>query len=263
MDQEVSCALELAGQIADASRQILIQQRQLSGGRAFVSKEDNSPVTDTDVQVEATIRRLIKQRFPAHGILGEEAGAEGNDRQYVWVVDPIDGTRQFIAGIPVYGTLLALCQYGRPVLGVIDIPAVAERWVGAAGIQTTLNGQPVRTRACGALNQALMSSSNTEFVLPQHQAGYRLLQQRTQWRVYGAACYAYGALASGRIDLSIDSGGMREVDYCALVPVIEGAGGAISDWDGKPLTLSSGSTVVAAGDPVLHHQAIELLASAR
>lgn len=261
MNTELSHFAQIAEAIADETRQLLKQERQrfLYRGREFISKEDLSPVTAIDQQVEQIIRQRLQQQLPQHGILGEEYGAHASSEEYVWVIDPIDGTKQFIAGIPVYGTLIALCHHGQPILGIIDIPAVDERWVGRRDHPTTLNGHPVTTRSCPDLSHALMSSSNTEPVLPEHRAGYEALIATTQWRVYGAACYSYGCLAAGRIDLSVDSGGMREVDYCALVPVIEGAGGVITDWQGKPLTLYSASTVVAAGDPLLHQHAIALL----
>lgn len=252
----------VAESIADQTRQLLKQERQryLYGGREFDTKDDLSPVTLIDRQVEQLIREQLNRAFPTHGILGEEFGAEAQSEEWVWVIDPIDGTKQFIAGVPVYGTLLALCQWGKPLLGIIDIPALDERWLGIAGQPSTLNGHPIATRPCRALVDALMSTSNTEFVLPEHQAGYSRLLKASKWRIYGAACYAYGCLASGRIDLSVDSGGMREVDYCAMVPIIEGAGGRITDWYGEPLTMYSKSTVVAAGDPHLHEQVIAELA---
>ncbi|GKX64724.1 inositol monophosphatase family protein [Pragia fontium] len=253
--------LAIAESIADQTRQLLKQERQryLYSGRNFVTKDDQSPVTEIDQQVEKLIRERITDAFPDHGILGEEFGAQAQSEEFVWVIDPIDGTKQFIAGVPVYGTLISLCQNGKPILGIIDIPSLDERWVGAQNLPTTLNGHPIQTRSCQNLTDALMSTSNTEFVLPEHRAGFNYLIGASKWRIYGAACYAYGCLASGRIDLSIDSGGMREVDYCAMVPIIEGAGGKISDWDGEPLTMYSKSTVVAAGDPHLHALVIETL----
>ncbi|KFK92318.1 MULTISPECIES: inositol monophosphatase family protein [unclassified Serratia (in: enterobacteria)] len=251
----------VAESIADQTRQLIKQERQryLYGGREFETKDDLSPVTQIDQQVEQLIREQLNQAFPSHGILGEEFGAEAQNEEWVWVIDPIDGTKQFIAGVPVYGTLLALCHHGQPVVGIIDIPALDERWVGITGQPSTLNGHPITTRPCLNLAEALMSTSNTEFVLPEHRAGYNHLLKASKWRIYGAACYAYGCLAAGRIDLSVDSGGMREVDYCAMVPIIEGAGGKITDWHGEPLTMYSKSTVVAAGDPRLHAQVLATL----
>lgn len=253
--------LQLAERLADTSRAILRAHwdTTASSGQGFVSKEDASPVTELDQRVEATLRELIGAVRPDHGILGEEFPAVDPDAEYVWVLDPIDGTKQFIAGIPVYGTLIALCRDGRPVLGVVDNPISAQRWVGAQGRPTTLNGRPVTTRACARIEDALVSSSSPEGIPSQHQAAFARLRETSRWRVYGGACHAYACLASGRLDLAVDSGGMRPVDYCALVPVIEGAGGVISDWDGAPLNLASGTTVVAAGDRQLHTRALQLL----
>lgn len=254
--------LDAAVAAANQARQTLTTHREqyLCQSYIFESKDDASPVTETDQRVEREIRDILHQHWPEHDILGEEYGRDTINSEYVWVIDPIDGTRQFITGIPIYGTLIALCHHGVPVLGIVDHPAVKERWIGIKGHPTTLNGQVVHTRHCPDLATALMSSSNTEPVLPEHRLGYEKIIQSTKWRVYGAACYAYVCLATGKLDLSVDSGGMREVDYCALVPVIEGAGGKITDWDGQPLTIHSGKTVVAAGSADLHQQAIELLA---
>lgn len=253
--------LNVAHALADRARFILTEHRQnhLYQHIHFETKEDESPVTEIDQYVEREMRKIIHTYYPDHGILGEEYGAEDTASELTWVIDPIDGTRQFIAGVPIYGTLIALCHHGKPVLGIIEHPAVQERWVGIQGYSSTLNGKKIHTRHCTELEMALMSSSNTEPILPEHREGYFKIIQQTKWRIYGAACYAYACLATGRIDLSIDSGGMREVDYCALVPIIEGAGGVITDWHGAPLTINSGKTVVAAATPELHQKAINFL----
>ncbi len=258
---DYSIFLDTAHMAADRARYILNQHRQNFRYQhiLFETKEDESPVTEVDQYVEREIRKIIEKFHPDHDILGEEYGGENHQAEFVWVVDPIDGTKQFISGFPTFGTLIALCHHGVPVLGIIEHPAVCERWVGVKGQQSTLNGREIATRNCTSLETALMSSSNTEPVLAEHRAGYQNILCATKWRVYGAACYAYACLATGKIDLSIDSGGMREVDYCALVPVIEGAGGCISDWDGAPLTIHSGKTVVAAATRELHEQAIQFL----
>lgn len=253
--------LQAAHVAADRARYILTEHRKnkLYEHIYFDTKDDESPVTEIDQYVEREIRQIIQTFHPEHNILGEEYGFQLGESEFTWVIDPIDGTRQFIAGIPIYGTLISLCHHGVPVIGIIEHPAVSERWVGVKGHPSTLNGRPIQTRNCTQLELALMSSSNTEPVLPEHRAGYEQIIPKTKWRVYGAACYSYACLATGRIDLSIDSGGMREVDYCALVPVIEGAGGKITDWEGKPLTMHSGKTVVAAGTTELHQQALDVL----
>lgn len=253
--------LDAAHMAADRARYILNQHRQNYRYQhiVFETKEDLSPVTEVDQYVEREMRKILEKFHPDHGILGEEYGSSNDQSEFVWVIDPIDGTKQFISSVPVFGTLIALCHHGIPVLGIIEHPAVQERWVGVKGQPSTLNGQVISTRQCQSLETALMSSSNTEPVLAEHLAGYQQLIAKTKWRVYGAACYAYACLATGKIDLSVDSGGMCQVDYCALVPVIEGAGGVITDWDGQPLTMHSGRTVVAAATAELHQQALQLL----
>lgn len=234
-------------------------QTALEDGQPFEDKDDASPVTAIDRAIERELREAIARHTPSFGVVGEEYPDHQRDAEYSWVLDPIDGTKAFIAGVPVYGTLIALCRDGRPVLGVVDLPIAGLRWVGVEGQPTRLNGQPVRTRPCTELARALLASSNPESLPDTHLAAFARLRDATRWRLYGAACSAYANLARGRIDLVADGGGMAPVDYCALVPVIEGAGGVISDWQGRPLGLGSGSSVLAAGDPQLHRQALERL----
>lgn len=240
---------------------MLRDQRAMPGAlaSAFESKDDLSPVTAFDRAVESAMRSLIVDAFPSHGILGEEFPPTQLDAEFVWAIDPIDGTKQFIVGVPVYGTLISLTQAGRPILGIIDHPITQERWIGAKGRCSTYNGTPIATRRCGRLADALMSCSSAESIPAPHRAGFERVRSATKWRIYGASCYAYASLASGRLDLSVDSGGHREVDYCALVPVVEGAGGAMSDWEGRPLSINSGTSLIAAGDPQLHTEALRLL----
>ena len=262
MKTDTQSFLDLAGRLADASGDMLRDHRRTAHATAatFETKEDASPVTALDRAIEARMREIIAAAFPTHGILGEEFEPDRPDAELVWVIDPIDGTKQFITGVPVYGTLISLVREGRPILGVIDHPVTAERWVGAEGRRTTLNGRPVATRACERLADALMSCSNPETIPPAERAGFERVRMATKWRLYGASCYAYASLATGRVDLSVDSGGHREVDYCALVPVVQGAGGVMTDWSGRALTIRSGtSSLLAAGDPRCHAKALELL----
>ncbi len=253
--------LDFAGKMADETGRMLREHRALARGRynAFDTKADASPVTEFDRRIEARLREMIAATFPQHGVLGEEFAPDRVDAEFVWVIDPIDGTQQFVVGVPVYGTLISLACGGRPVIGIIDHPVTGERWAGAAGSGTTLNGEPVRVRSCERLADAVMSCSNAETIPPAHRAGWERVRAATKWRIYGASCYAYASLASGRVDISVDSGGHREVDYCALVPVVEGAGGVITDWDGQPLTIHSGMSILAAGDPARHAEALRLL----
>ena len=212
-------------------------------------KPDHTPVTAADREAEAAMRDLIAKRFPADGILGEEFGASHADASRVWVLDPIDGTKSFIAGIPLFGILIALVVEGAPVLGVIDQPILRERWVGATGEPTRINGEAIRTRACGDLAQAVLYATAPEMFRAEGPAFARL-QGAVKATRFGADCYAYGQLSAGFIDLVVEAD-LKPYDYCALAPVVEGAGGVITDWDGKRLTLQSDGRIVAAGDPAL------------
>ncbi len=223
-------------------------------------KSDGSPVTDVDQAVEDCIREIILKNHPDHGIIGEERGETNADRELVWAIDPIDGTLPFLAGFPVFGTLLALLRNGEPVLGVIDMPMTNERWIGWQGAPTTHNGEEISTRPCSELSNALMSTSNPDFYSDKDRPYLERLQAETKLSVYGGSCMAYAQLATGRIDIGFDVN-FDIHDYLALVPVIEGAGGTISDWQGNRLTRTSGDRFVACGDKRLHEQAIEIFAS--
>lgn len=221
-------------------------------------KPDRSFVTALDLAIEARLREMIGAEYPHHGILGEEFAATRPTAEHVWVLDPIDGTAAFVAGMPVYGTLIALARNGEPVVGVIHFPATRERWVGAKGRETTLNGQPCRTRRGIDLADAIMSASNPDFFGAEEKPILAAFSAATAWRVYGGAALSYGRLASGRIDLSLDAG-LKVHDYAAFVPILEGAGGVITDWQGRQLTLNSGPQVLAAGDARRHAVALGLI----
>ncbi len=252
--------LDFALELAAAARAIVL--------RAAIplaeTKPDRSFVTATDRAVEERLRAMIADRFPHHGILGEEGQDVAPGADHVWVLDPIDGTAAFVAGVPVHGTLIALARGGAPVLGVIDMHATGHRWVGAAGQPTRLElGASVaqcRTRRCGGLDRAIMSVSNPDFFDAAERPALDALRAATAWRVWGASCMAYGLLASGRIDLALDTG-LAVHDWAPFAPIIEGAGGRITDWQGRPLRLDSGPQVLAGGDPDLHDRARALLSA--
>jgi histidinol-phosphatase len=248
----------LAGRLADASG--AIARRYFRSGVGPEIKPDNSPVTIADREAEAAIRKLIGESHPDHGVIGEEYGADRPDAEFVWVLDPIDGTKSFITGRPLFGTLIALCRAGRPILGVVDHPALNERWIGASGHPTRHNGTVVKTRACPSLDRAALFASSPHMFEDGHgEAGFTKVRRGAKLVQYGSDCYHYGLVASGHGDLAIEAR-MAIYDYLAAVPVVEGAGGRVTDWQGKPLTLASGDRVVAAGDPALHQQALGLLA---
>jgi histidinol-phosphatase len=250
--------LALADALADAARAVI--RRYFRQTIAVDDKSDLTPVTIADREAEAAMRRLIEAQFPDHGILGEEHGAVRREADYVWVLDPIDGTKSFISGIPLFGTLIALTYRGRPILGVIDQAILGERWVGAAGRVTLLNGASVRSRACSALAKATLFSTAPEVMFQGGDLmGYRRLAEAVKLVRMGADCYAYAQLASGFIDLVVEAG-LKPYDFCALVPVIEGAGGVMTDWQGRALDLAADGKVVACGDPALAPLARRMLA---
>ncbi len=248
--------LAFARQLADTAHELLAPAAAL---RPEVEvKADRSFVTALDAQIETRLRELIGQRYPTHGILGEEHGASGADAELVWVLDPIDGTAPFIAGVPVFGTLIALAVAGRPVIGVMHLPVTLQRWEGVAGRTTTLNGSAVRTRSCATLSQAILTSSNPDFFSAAERPALDALRAATAWRIYGGCCMSYGLLAAGRTDVAIDTG-FKVWDYAPFRPIIEGAGGVITDWQGQPLTLASGNQVLAAGSAQRHDEARRLV----
>lgn len=224
-------------------------------------KPDRSFVTDLDQRIERHLRGLIADRFPGHGVLGEEEADRLPDADLVWVLDPIDGTAPFIAGVPVYGTLIALLRDGVPVIGVMDLPATGDRWVGVTGRPTRRNGAPCAVRRCGTLGAAILSTSNPDFYADHERPALDALRAATAWRIYGGCCMAYGLLAAGRTDLAVDTG-LKLWDYAPFPPIIEGAGGIVTDWEGRPLRRGSGPHVLAAGDPARHAEALRLVQGA-
>ena len=248
--------IALAGELADAAGAVV--RRYFRTRIDVIDKADSSPVTIADREAETAMRRLIEQRFPEHGIFGEEHGRERADAEFVWVLDPIDGTKSFISGVPLFGTLIALTQSGRPILGVIDQPISRERWLGTEGRETTLNGAPIRPRACDALQRATLFSTAPEMFRGEEAERFRTLAGRAKLVRYGADCYAYGLVAAGFVDAVVESS-LKPYDFCAMVPVIEGAGGIVTDWSGAPLHIGSDGRALACGDRRLHAEALEIL----
>ncbi len=243
--------VSFAEALAERSRAILVQR--FRSALAVEHKADDTPVTAADREVETALRQAIGTRFPEHGVLGEEHGAERLDAEWVWVLDPIDGTRPFATGNPLFVTLIALLHRGRPVVGVIDAPIPRERWVGAAGHGTKWNGTRVAVRARRPLAEAVLYAA-----VPRDDAGlagYRRLTKAVRWTVHDQDGYAYGLLARGGVDLVVEPE-LEPYDWCALAPVVEGAGGWIAHWDGTPLGLEGDGTVVAATDRALADEAV-------
>ncbi len=255
---DFTAAVSLAERLADSAR--ASARAHFRTPLAVERKHDGSPVTVADRQIETDMRRMIRAAFPQHAIRGEEFAAEGSG-EFTWVLDPIDGTKSFITGYPLFGSLIALLQGGRPVLGVIEAPALAERWVGCEGRPTLFNGKPVSTSDCSAIEEAVVYTTTVETFDAGERQRFEALSARAALRRFGGDCYLYGMLAGGYCDLVIEVQ-LKPHDFMAAIPIIEGAGGRISDWRGAPLTSASEGRVVAAATEPLWHQALHHLSDA-
>jgi inositol-phosphate phosphatase/L-galactose 1-phosphate phosphatase/histidinol-phosphatase len=253
-DREVALALDMA-----ALARPLVLKHYRSTALTVDAKADLSPVTIADRDCEAAMRRAINQAFPHHGIIGEEYGRERADADFVWVLDPIDGTKSFITGKPLFGTLIALTQNGKPIVGVIDMPALDECWMGADDRPTTHDGAIVKTRPCAALDQAMLYATSPHMFRGADETAFARLTAAVRHPLYGADCYAYALVAGGWNDIVVEAS-LQAYDFCACVPVIQGAGGVMTDWQGRPLTPGSDGRIVASGDPRLHDQVLARLA---
>lgn len=250
--------IALAQRLADAAgaairphfRQPLVSER----------KGDATPVTLADRSAEQAMRAILTEERPSDGIVGEEFGTENPGASRQWVLDPIDGTAGFLAGRPLFGTLIALLVDGWPVLGIIDQPILMERWLGVTGQQTTLNGKPARTRACRELGDATIATTGPHYFDDHQGEHFMALAAKTDHRrmVMGGDCYNYAMLASGQLDVVCESN-LKLHDWAALVPIVEGAGGTMCDWAGEPLHAASQGDVLAIGDPARLEDVVEAL----
>lgn len=253
-------ALRFANLTADGARDIAARYFRRPLG--VEHKGDDSPVTIADREIEAFIRTRIIAEWPDHGIFGEEEAPLHADRQHVWIVDPIDGTKSFVTGHPLFGQLLALLDGGKPCLGQIDMPATGERWSAIAGKPTKLNGQPCRTSECRNLSQAFAYTTDPLLFSGPKAAAFEALRKSVRLIRFGGDCYNYALLASGHCDLVLETG-LQPYDYLPVVQVIRGAGGVITDWHGDELGVDSSGDVLAAATPELHRAMLERLADCR
>jgi histidinol phosphatase-like enzyme (inositol monophosphatase family) len=224
-----------------------------SGGGVF------DPVTEADRAGEAAMRQLIRRTFPTHGIIGEEFGPEQSDAEYVWVLDPIDGTRAFMAGLPVWGTLIGLTRKGTPAYGLMHQPFMGERFYGdggSAGYKGPHGTRKLMTRRCASLGEAILSTTSPSLFEGKDRDAYERVEREAQLARYGCDCYAYCMLAAGHIDVVVEAG-LKPHDIVALIPIIEGAGGIVTAWDGG--SAAQGGSVVAAGDRRVHDAVLRLL----
>lgn len=220
---------------------------------------DFDPVTEGDRAAEQAIRALIAERFPDHGILGEEHGSFGLDREELWVIDPIDGTRSFISGVPVWGTLVGFYHRGRASMGMMDQPFTGERFFadGKAAHYSGPGGERLlKTRDCGGLENAIMFTTSPRIITGEALVRYDRLENNVRLARYGVDCYAFCMVAAGFADLAVESG-LKPYDIAALIPIVEQAGGIVTTWDGgRP---EHGGDIVAAASRELHRQALEFL----
>ncbi len=278
--------ITLAHALADASAEIL--RAHFGKVISIETKADNSPVSIADKEAERVMRELIAQTCPDHSIFGEEYGAElpscsadgpreperpartrgsgsGGDapptrNDYTWVLDPIDGTRAFLEGKKEWGTLIALCKNGVPILGMLNQPITNERWLGISGKPTTHNDLPITANPKHALADAEISTTSAAYFTPVQAGKFVALAKQCKHTVAGGDCYAYGLLARGLRDIVVDAG-LKPYDILALVPIIEGAGGTIRTWKNTPVTLENYANIIAASTADLYANARSVLAS--
>ncbi|CAA6671466.1 unnamed protein product [Spirodela intermedia] len=262
---DVDVFVEVGNKLADAAGEII--RKYFRKSFEIVDKDDLSPVTIADRAAEESMISIILQHFPSHAIYGEENGWRCREiyAEYVWVLDPIDGTKSFITGKPLFGTLIALLHKGEPIVGIIDQPVLRERWIGVKGRKTTLNGSVVSARSCSSIAQAYLYTTSPHLFSSDAEEAFIRVRDKVKVPLYGCDCYAYALLATGFVDLVVESG-LKPYDFLSLIPVIEGAGGLITDWRGQDLHWEASPEsnpecfkVVAAGDPQLHQQALDLL----
>jgi histidinol phosphatase-like enzyme (inositol monophosphatase family) len=255
LDADISLALRLADAAGEAIRPYF------RNGVASERKSDATPVTLADRAAEEAMRRILKGEVPQDAVVGEEFGASTGSSGRTWVLDPIDGTTSFLVGRPIFGTLIALVIEGWPVLGVVDQPILRERWVGTTGRPTTLNGAPAHTRSCRQLSDATLATTGPHYFDDHDGAHFMGLAAKTDHKrmVMGGDCYNYALLASGHIDIVCEAG-LKLHDWAALVPVVEGAGGTMCDWNGEPLHAGSSGHVIALGDPARLEDVVDALA---
>lgn len=257
IDKEI---INFAEHLADISGEVIKEYFRQNFDET--KKDNQTPVTKADREAEKIIREAIIKKFPDHGIIGEEFGEINPIAKYKWVIDPIDGTISFVIGRPIFGTLIALSFENKPILGIINQPITGERWVGVNG-GTTFNGKKIQTRNGGDLGEAILCSTSPFFFQKEDLKMLGRIASKTKYQsqggiIYGGDCYLFGLLAMGKIDIVIEKG-LSNFDFMALVPVIKGAGGVITDWDGNELNENSNGTVIACANIELHKEVLKLI----
>lgn len=270
-DSKTQELLAFAGELADAARGVILPY--FRKGPAVEEKSSRGgfdPVTEADKNAEKAMRALIEARYPSHGVIGEEFGAKPSADGYTWYLDPIDGTRAFIAGLPLWGVLIGLCFEGKPIIGIIDQPYIGERfrgWPGGADFANARETRPLRVRECAGLSEATVSTTDPNLFSGAEASAFENIRKTARLARFGYDCYAYAMLADGGIDLVIENA-LAPWDVAALIPVVEGAGGSFTDWRGGEVWKNAWfsdpkgrGNVIAAGDARARDEAIAKLAS--
>ncbi len=249
--------LDLIHRLADAAGAVI--RPHFRNKVAIERKADASPVTVADRDAEAAIRAILRVERPGDGIVGEEFDDENGDAARTWVIDPIDGTRAFVVGRPLFGTLIAMLDHGAPAMGIIDQCVIGDRWLGVLGRSTLFNGAPVATRRCRELAAARVATTSPHAFDADDFSSFERLRPLVHDVIYGGDCHNYGLLASGHLDIVVEAG-LKLHDWAALVPVVAGAGGAMTGWHGEPLRRGGDGRVIAVGDPALLPAVVAALA---
>ena len=252
MDEFIS----FANVLADESTKIIMEYFRQT--LTIENKDDDTPVTIADKKSELKIRELINKAYPSHGILAEEFDDTNLDSEYIWVIDPIDGTRSFIAGHKDFGTLIALLYKKKPVLGIINCPAHSERWIGIENQITTLNGKKIKTSQKKSIEDCYTITTGLYLEDEIFRNAFENIIKKSKDYILRGDCYMYGMLSSGLVDIVFEDT-LKAHDYMALVPVIQGAGGVISDKFNNPITLDSDGSVLATANSLIHKQAINMI----
>jgi len=253
--------VKFAHELADASGEVI--KKYFRSNLEIEDKTDKSPVTVADRLAESVLRKMIAEKYPDHDILGEEYGYESSGGRWKWVLDPIDGTRAFITGNPLFGTLIGLMYKGEPMIGVIHAPTTGERWAAAKGFECSYQDRKNPKSICKTskkteLSETFLYSTDPSMFDEIQASRLHQIQTKVKNRRFGGDCYLYGMLASGWIDLVIEAN-MKFFDVMALIPVIQCSGGEISDWDGNPIRSGWDGTVLASCSIDLHEEALTLL----
>lgn len=260
MDHDIPRLLAFADTLADAARTAILPFFRAPHTVDNKSDKIFDPVTEADRACEQRMRQLIEAGFPDHAIYGEEFGEKPGSSGYQWILDPIDGTRAFVAGLPTWGVLIGLYYEGEPLVGVMDQPYLDERYRGfPSGAESTIRRatRPLKTRACATMKEATLSTTDPTLFRGLEAPAFERARNASKVVRYGFDCYAYCTLASGYMDCVIESG-LKPFDIAALIPIVTGAGGGVCDWQGGD--ASQGGQVLAYGDTRIRDEALSLLA---